>query len=95
HTIDFEARYTHPWNGDLRVGVRHLRGIEEDSRNAPFELRTLGAFTMVDVRVAQRFDGDRFELYVGVDDLLDSEGEINLGFPLAGRTVLGGAVVRF
>ena len=95
HTIDFEARYTHPWNGDLRLGLRHLRGIEEDSRNAPFELQTLGEFTTVDVRVAQRLMGDRFELYVGLDNLFDEEGAANLGFPIAGRTVLGGGSFRF
>ncbi len=95
HTIDFEARYTHPWNGDLRLGLRHLRGMKEDSRNAPFELRTLGEFTSVDFRVAQRFQGDRLELYVGLDNLFDEEGEVNLGFPIAGRTVLGGGSIRF
>jgi outer membrane cobalamin receptor len=95
HTIDFEARYTHPWNGDLRVGVRYLQGIEQDSRNAPFELKTLDPFTTVDLRVAQRFFRERLELYVGVDNVFDAEGEINLGFPVAGRTLLGGGSIRF
>jgi outer membrane receptor protein involved in Fe transport len=95
HTIDFEARYHHPWDGDLRLGLRNLRGIEEDSRNAPYALITLPEFTMVDTRIAQRFFDDRLELYFGVDNVFDEEGEVNLGFPLAGRTFLGGGSVRF
>jgi len=94
HTIDLEVRYAHPWDGDLRLAMRHLRGMEEDSRNTP-ELRTLDAFTTVDTRLAQRFLEDRIELYVGVDNLFDAEGEVNLGFPVPGRTLIGGGSVRF
>lgn len=95
HTVDFETRFFHPWNGDLRVALRYLDGIEEDSRNAPYEFEDLDDFTTVDLRVAQRFLGGRFELYAGVDNVFDEEGEVNLGFPLPGRTWLGGGSVRF
>lgn len=95
HTLDFVGRYTHPWDGDVRVAVRYLSGIEQDSRNAPFELKHLDSFTMVDVRIGQRLLEDRFELYFGVDNVFDAEGEINLGFPLPGRTLIGGGTVRF
>jgi outer membrane cobalamin receptor len=94
HTVDLDVRYTHPWNGDLRVGLRTLDGIEQDSRNAPFEMMDLDGFTTVDARIAQRFFGDHFELYFGVDNVFDEKGEINFGFPLAGRTFLGGGIVR-
>lgn len=79
----------------MRLALRHLRGIEQDSRNAPFQLRTLDEFTTVDARVAQRFLDERVELYVGVDNVFDEEGEVNYGFPFAGRTFLGGGRVRF
>jgi outer membrane receptor protein involved in Fe transport len=48
---------------------------------------------MLDLRVSQRFFDDRLELYAGVDNVTDAEGEVNLGFPLPGRTgILGGSV---
>jgi outer membrane cobalamin receptor len=95
HTVDGEARYEHPWHGDLRVGVRHIAGIEQDSRNAPFVLMDLDDFTTVDVRIAQRLFEDHFEVYAGVDDVFDEQGEINFGFPMPGRTVVVGGSVRF
>jgi outer membrane cobalamin receptor len=95
HTIDFTAQYEHPWDGSLRVGVRHIKGIQADSRNSPYTLKTIGAFTTVDARIGQNFWQDRVELYVGVDNIFDAEGEVNVGFPNPGRTVLGGGSVRF
>jgi hypothetical protein len=93
HTVDLDARYYHPWDGDLRVALRYLDGIEEDGD--PPALKQLDDFTAVDLRIAQRFWNDRVEIYAGVDNVFDEEVEVNFGFPLAGRTFLGGGSIRF
>jgi iron complex outermembrane receptor protein len=94
HTIDSEVRYDHPWHGYVRVALRYLRGIEQDSRNEPYELMTLDDFTTVDAHVSQRLFDGRVELYFGVDNVFDADGAVNFGFPLPGRTVLGGFRLR-
>jgi outer membrane receptor protein involved in Fe transport len=93
--VDFDIRYTHRWDGDLRLAVRYLAGMEEDSRDAPYQLVELPGFTTVDIRIGQRFFRGRLETYFGVDNLFDASGEVNLGFPVPGRTFIGGGSIRF
>jgi outer membrane cobalamin receptor len=69
--------------------------MEEDSRNAPWELIELPAFTTLDLRISQRLFEDHLEVYAGVDNVADVNPELNLGFPLAGRTVILGGSVTF
>jgi len=49
----------------------------------------------VDFKLTQPLWEGRLNLYAGVDNLLDEDWTLNYGFPQAGRTIYGGAELRF
>jgi outer membrane receptor protein involved in Fe transport len=55
----------------------------------------LDNFTLADVRLTQPLQEGRLSLYAGVDNLLDEEWTLNYGLPQEGRTIYGGAELRF
>jgi len=95
HKIDAEARYTLPWRTVARVAVSHVAGTFVYTRKEPFRQRRLDHFTLVDVKLTQPLREGRLSLYAGVDNLLDEEWTLNYGFPQLGRTIYGGAELRF
>ena len=88
-------RYTLPWNTVARVAVSRVAGTFVYTRNEPIRQRRLDKFTLVDVKLTQPLREGRLSLYAGVDNLLDEEWTLNYGFPQLGRTIYGGAELRF
>jgi outer membrane cobalamin receptor len=95
HKVDAEMRYTLPWGTVARAAVSHVAGTFVYTRNEPFRQRRLDNFTLVDVKLTQPLWEGRLSLYAGVDNLLDEEWTLNYGLPQAGRTIYGGAELRF
>jgi vitamin B12 transporter len=52
-------------------------------------------YTLVNFKLAQRFLKDMFEVYVGLDNLLDEDYEQSYGLTQAGRTFYGGVTYSF
>jgi outer membrane cobalamin receptor len=95
HKLDAEARYTFPWGTVGRIAVSYVVDTFVYTRNEPFLQGELDNFTLVDFKLTQPLWEGRLNLYAGVDNLLDEDWTLNYGFPQAGRTIYGGAELRF
>jgi len=67
-----------------------------DSDNTPPLLKKdLNDYTLVNLKLSQRFLKNALEAYIGADNLLDKDYEQSYGLPHAGKTVYGGMTYRF
>jgi len=95
HKVDGEVRYTLPWGTVARAAVSYVAGTFVYTRNEPYRQRRLSNYTLVDLRLTHPLLEGRLNVYAGVDNLLDREWTLNYALPKAGRTIYGGAELRF
>jgi len=95
HKLDADARLRLPTRTLLRLAVTWMQDNLIYTRNAPYLSARLDDFAIFDLRVEQPFFDDRVSFYFGIDNFTDEESEINVAFPLEGRTYYGGVDLRF
>jgi hypothetical protein len=95
HKLDADARLRLPTRTLLRLAVTWMQDNLIYTRNAPYLSTRLDDFAIFDLRVEQPFFDDRVSFYFGIDNFTDEESEINVAFPLEGRTYYGGVDLRF
>ena len=71
--------------GDVRLFLLGSRNLERQRR------LQLDNYTLVNVKLSQRFYKDRAAIYFGVNNLFDRNYETAYGFPQAGRFIYVGA----
>ena len=95
HQATGGLRYRNPWLADLLLQLRYVGGQFENDENT---LR-LPSYVVLDLSVSRQI-GQRFEAFIGVENLLDKEiiagkdtgAPDTLGTP---RLIHGGFAVRF
>jgi len=65
------------------------------SRTTPLEKRNLNNYALVNIKFDQRLLNGLLDLYLGADNLFDTDYEESYGFPRAGRMVYGGVEFHF
>jgi len=91
--VTFETIYSMPWNMKAQASLQYVANqysYDDDSNQ-----KRTPAYTLVDVKVAQKLLEDAVELYVGVNNLFDEDYEQSYGFPQPGRYVYGGVEYHF
>jgi outer membrane receptor protein involved in Fe transport len=90
-----EAVYQLPLGFAARVAVSRIRDQIVFSRTTPQTRRELRDYTLVDLKLSKTFIDERFDLYVGVNNVGDEDYEQSYALPQAGRTFSGGVEGRF
>ncbi|MBW1901434.1 MAG: TonB-dependent receptor [Deltaproteobacteria bacterium] len=95
HKIALDGRYA--WNFGLSAyaNVMYLADQYHYSDTDPLLKRKLNSYTLVDVKLEQKFISEWFYAYAGANNLFDKDYEESYGFPQAGRMVYGGMKVAF
>ena len=90
-----EVTYRFPFGLTLYSDV--LRVVDQYFYNDddPFLKKELGDFTVVNLKLAQKFFKKALEVYLGSDNILDEDYEQSYGLPQAGRTIYGGLTYSF
>ena len=91
--VTFETIYDMPWNMKAQASLQYV--ANQYSYDDDFNQRRTPAYTLVDVKVAQKLLEEALELYVGVNNLFDEDYEQSYGFPQPGRYVYGGVEYHF
>jgi vitamin B12 transporter len=60
----------------------------------PMQRLQLDNYTLVNLKLSQKFYKDRLTVYLGVDNLFDRNYETAYGFPQAGRFIYGGVEIH-
>jgi outer membrane cobalamin receptor len=81
-----------------RVGVyvafQHVADQVYYSRGTPLMRRELDDYSLVDMNLHYDLPGKRASLYVGVDNLFDTDYAESYGLPQAGRFIYGGLKIK-
>nr|WP_320116492.1 TonB-dependent receptor [uncultured Desulfuromonas sp.] len=91
--VTFETIYDMPWNMKAQASLQYV--ANQYSYDDDANQKRTPAYTLVDVKVAQKLFEEAVELYVGVNNLFDEDYEQSYGFPQPGRYVYGGVEYHF
>lgn len=94
HKLTFESQYVFDFGLSIYASILHTADQYYYSKNAPYQKRKLGDYTLVNIKLNQTLK-KQLDIYVGVDNLFDRDYEESYGFPRPGRTVYAGAEFRF
>ena len=87
---DFESGFS-PYASLLYVGNQYFY---TKNNVTPVQKAKLNDYTIVNLKLSQRFLDNRVTIYVGADNLFDANYETSYGFPQAGRFIYGGVEFR-
>ncbi|HAR96102.1 MAG TPA: TonB-dependent receptor [Deltaproteobacteria bacterium] len=93
HKFTFETGYKSSFGLSAYAGMRYL--ASQYTYSDDYRKKSLRNYAVVDAKIEQALIRDTLSLYVLVENLFDRNYEESYGFPQAGRTVFGGATVRF
>ncbi len=93
--ITFESKYTFDFDLSSYVSVLYVADQYYYTKNPPYEKAESKSYTLVNVKLIQKILNDRFNLYVGADNVFDRDYAQSYGLPQAGRFVYGGMEAQF
>jgi vitamin B12 transporter len=95
--VTAEAKYDFASGFSPYVSVLYVGNQYFYTRNAvtPVQKLKLQNFTLVNVKVSQKFLKNKLNVYFGVDNLFDKDYETSYGFPQEGRFIYGGIQYSF
>lgn len=93
--LTFEGKYTFPFGFSAYMNVMYVADQVYYSRTTPLEKRNLNNYALVNIKFDQRLLNGLLDLYLGADNLFDTDYEESYGFPRAGRMVYCGVEVHF
>ena len=93
--ITLEAKYAFDFGFSTYINVMHVTDQYHYSQKAPLTKKRLNDYTLLNLKLDQKLSGDRFNLYLGVDNLFDEDYEESYGFPQVGQTFYGGMKIKF
>lgn len=94
HKVTLESTCTLPWGLTAYAGAQYITDNYYYSSDGTQQDRLPSTF-LVDLKLNKSAANGAIDLYVGVDNLFDEDYEQSYGFPLAGRTIYGGATWKF
>jgi outer membrane cobalamin receptor len=90
-----ELHYRLPLGFAARVAVSRVQDQIVLSRTEPITRQELDDYTLVDLKLSKTVFDERFELYLGVNNVTDEDYEQAYALPRAGRVLFGGVQGRF
>jgi len=93
--ITFEGNYRFDCGLSTYLNVMHITDQYHYSNKSPLVKKGLNDYTLVNLKLDQELIADRFNIYLGVDNLFDEDYEESYGFPQTGQTVYGGIKFQF
>lgn len=97
HKLALEGKYDFDFGFTPYVSFRYVGRQFFYTKNnvTPVQKSRLNDYSLVNVKLSQAFMEKRVSLYIGADNLFDTNYETSYGFPQPGRFVYGGAECRF
>lgn len=95
HKFSLEGKYDFDNGFGIYMNVMYVADQYYYSEVTPTLKKELNDYALVSVKIDKALFNDRLDLYVGADNLLDKDYEEAYSLPQAGRTVYGGAEIRF
>ncbi len=95
HKFSLEGKYSFENGFGIYMNVMFVANQYYYSETTPPLKRELNDYALVSVKIDKSLFNDRLNLYVGADNLLDKDYEESYALPQAGRTIYGGAEIRF
>jgi vitamin B12 transporter len=98
HRVTVENKYTFPWGlipyaSFVYVGDQYYYSKGGNPWEPPLKAK-LDEYLVVNLKLNYKFR-DRYTVYAGADNIFDENYEQSYGYPLSGRTIYGGAEMRF
>jgi vitamin B12 transporter len=94
HKLTFESKYYFPFGLSPYMNIIYVADQVFYTKKTPFQKRSLNDYFLVNLRLDQALLKNKVNLYVGVDNLFDTDYETSYGFPQAGRFIYGGVQVN-
>lgn len=94
NSVSFTADYTLMPGLELHTSLQRVADQYFYSRGTPQIRRGLDAYTLFDANLRYELPGKRVSVYIGADNLFDSNYEESYGLPQAGRFVYGGIKIK-
>ncbi len=95
HKFSLEGKYSFENGFGIYMNVMYVADQYYYSETTPPLKRELNDYALVSIKIDKALFNDRLNLYVGADNLLDKNYEESFALPQAGRTIYGGAEIRF
>lgn len=95
HKFSLEGKYDFDNGFSIYMNVMYVADQYYYSEVTPTLKKELNDYALVSVKIDKALFNDRLNLYVGADNILDKDYEESFALPQAGRTVYGGAEIRF
>ncbi len=90
HKLVVQTTHRLPGGAALTAAAQHVSGEFYFARQGEPQTRSLNAYTLVNLRLAQTVSACRCTLYAGADNLFDENYEEAVGLPQSGRFLYGG-----
>lgn len=92
HKVTCQANYDFPFGLKLYLDFLHVgRQFYYDSDNkSPLEKKRLNDYSIVNMKLTQKFSDDNMSVYLGADNMFDEDYEQSYGLPRPGRIIFGG-----
>lgn len=95
HKVAFQGQYRFPCGFAAYFGALLMADQVYYSKTTPLQQAKLNDFVVLDLKISQSLWKDRFNIYLGADNLLDADYETSYGYPSPGRIVYGGVGIKF
>jgi outer membrane cobalamin receptor len=95
HKFSLEGKYNFDNGFGIYMNVMYVADQSYYSETTPPLKKELNDYALVSVKIDKALFNDRLNLYLGADNLLDKDYEEAYCLPQAGRTIYGGAEIRF
>jgi outer membrane cobalamin receptor len=95
HKFSLEGKYNFDNGFGIYMNVMYVADQYYYSETTPPLKKELNDYALVSVKIDKALFNDRLNLYLGADNLLDKDYEESFALPQAGRTIYGGAEIRF
>ena len=95
HKLTFEADYQFGYGFSGYLNVMHVAGEHYYSKNEPVQKAGLDPYTLLNMKLNYNFYRNHAAVYVGADNILDTDYQESVGLPQAGRFVYTGLKLSY
>ena len=95
HKLAFEANYQFGYGFSGYLNVLHVADEHYYSRTQPLQKAKLETYTLLNMKLNYNLYKDMAAIYVGADNILDTDYQESVGLPQAGRFVYTGMKLSY